>query len=177
MLHDLRVFYNQLSPAFITFYFSRMGWDWSFGHMPYGLCKALYSLRNQLIREQGKEWKVHRRMFYRQFQQSAVPTHWPVQRTEVHALLRRMLHSPQDLIEHLRQYIFPGINFVSLRSSSFVGSNAASFIMNLTYGIHIAPENDRYITMAEAALAGMSEAAKPGAFLVDFLPFCTCNLS
>jgi hypothetical protein len=44
--------------------------------------------------------------------------------------------------------------------------------MNLTYGIHIAPKDDRYITMAEKALAGMSEAAKPGAFLVDFLPFC-----
>lgn len=42
--------------------------------------------------------------------------------------------------------------------------------MNLTYGIHIAPRDDRYITMAEKALAGMSEAAKPGAFLVDLLP-------
>lgn len=111
-----------------------MGWDWSFGHMPY-----------------GEKWKVHRRMFHRQFQQSAIPTHWPVQRTEAHALLRRVLHSPQDLIKHLRH-------------------NAASFIMNLTYGIHIAPRDDRYITMAEKALAGMSEAAKPGAFLVDLLP-------
>lgn len=44
--------------------------------------------------------------------------------------------------------------------------------MNLTYGIHIAPRDDRYITMAEKALAGMSEAAKPGAFLVDLLPIC-----
>jgi hypothetical protein len=52
-------------------------------------------------------------------------------------------------------------------------SNAASFIMNLTYGIHIAPREDRYVTIAEKALAGVSEAAKPGEFLVDLLPFCT----
>jgi hypothetical protein len=43
--------------------------------------------------------------------------------------------------------------------------------MNVTYGITIAPKNDRYITIAEKALAGMAEAANPGAFLVDLLPF------
>ncbi|KAG6855532.1 hypothetical protein H0H87_001515, partial [Tephrocybe sp. NHM501043] len=49
--------------------------------------------------------------------------------------------------------------------------NAASVIMNVTYGIHIAPKNDRYITIAEKALGGMAEAANPGAFLVDLIPF------
>ncbi|KAG6918792.1 hypothetical protein DXG01_011544 [Tephrocybe rancida] len=91
-------------------------------------------------------------MFHRQFQQSAASVHWPIQRDEAHALLRRLLHSPKDLIEHLRH-------------------NAASVIMNVTYGIHIAPKNDRYITIAEKALGGMAEAANPGAFLVDLLPF------
>jgi len=37
--------------------------------------------------------------------------------------------------------------------------------MNVTYGIKVAPEDDRYIAVAEKALGGMSEAAKPGAFL------------
>ena len=46
--------------------------------------------------------------------------------------------------------------------------------MNVTYGIKIAPKNDRYITIAEKALNGMSEAATPGRFLVDLLPFCRC---
>jgi len=49
--------------------------------------------------------------------------------------------------------------------------------MNLTYGINIALRDDRYVTMAEKALAGMSEAANPGAFLVDLLPFCTFHPS
>ncbi|KAF8066895.1 cytochrome P450 [Lyophyllum atratum] len=112
-----------------------MGWDWTFGHMPY-----------------GERWKAHRRMFHRQFQQSVAPVHWPVQRKEAHALMRRLLDSPGDLIEHLRH-------------------NSASVIMNVTYGINIAPKGDRYITIAEKALGGMAEAANPGAFLVDLIPF------
>ncbi|GLB41181.1 putative cytochrome p450 [Lyophyllum shimeji] len=112
-----------------------MGWDWTFGHMPY-----------------GERWKAHRRMFHRQFQQSVAHIHWPVQRKEAHSLMRRLLDSPDNLMEHLRH-------------------NAASVIMNVTYGIKIVPKNDRYITIAEKALAGMAEAANPGAFLVDLIPF------
>lgn len=44
--------------------------------------------------------------------------------------------------------------------------------MRVTYGITIALTEDRYIRLAEKALEGMSTAARPGAFLVDFVPFC-----
>jgi hypothetical protein len=166
-----------------------MGWSWGFGHMPYGLFSVHAFLRQIVQRKlmtnelEGKEWKIHRRMFYRQFQQSIVHIHWPVQRTEAHSLLRRVLHSPQDLIKHFRQSVFFFFYRMSLICSHidhlaahWVSSNAASFIMNLTYGIHIASREDRYITIAEKALAGVSEAAKPGEFLVDLLPFCTHHL-
>ena len=42
--------------------------------------------------------------------------------------------------------------------------------MGVVYGITVAPENDRYITIAEKALEGMSKAANPGEFLVDIIP-------
>ncbi|PFH49608.1 hypothetical protein AMATHDRAFT_76109 [Amanita thiersii Skay4041] len=112
-----------------------MGWDWSFGHMPY-----------------GEKWKTHRKMFHQQFQQSVAPIHWPTQTREAHVLIRSLLYSPQDLINHLRH-------------------NAASTIMNVTYGITVSPKDDRYITVAEKALDGMAKAANPGAFLVEVLPF------
>ena len=51
--------------------------------------------------------------------------------------------------------------------------NAAGTIMKITYGIDVADPNDRYITVAEAALDGMAKAASPGAFLVDMLPIRT----
>ena len=42
--------------------------------------------------------------------------------------------------------------------------------MGVTYGIKIAPTNDRYIAIAEKALEGMGQAASPGAFFVDLFP-------
>ncbi|KAL0575702.1 hypothetical protein V5O48_006262 [Marasmius crinis-equi] len=62
-----------------------MGWDWSFGHMPY-----------------GPRWKAHRTMFHRQFQSSVVSAFWPVQLKETHKLIRRLLADPGDFINHLR---------------------------------------------------------------------------
>ncbi|KAF5391170.1 hypothetical protein D9757_002998 [Collybiopsis confluens] len=62
-----------------------MGWDWSFGHMPY-----------------GPRWKMHRTMFRHQFQSSVVSGFWPIQLKEAHKLIRNMLHDPEALINHLR---------------------------------------------------------------------------
>lgn len=42
--------------------------------------------------------------------------------------------------------------------------------MGISYGITIAPKDDRYITVAEIAMDGMGKAATPGAFFVDFIP-------
>lgn len=111
-----------------------MGWDWSFGHMPY-----------------GERWKAHRKIFHAHFQSSVVSVYWPIQLKEAHKLLRRLLHEPEELLEHLRH-------------------NSASTIMNVTYGIEVSDEDDRYITVAEKALDGMAKAAHPGAFLVDIFP-------
>jgi hypothetical protein len=44
--------------------------------------------------------------------------------------------------------------------------------MSVAYGISITSTEDRYIAIAENALAGMAKAANPGAFLVDLLPIC-----
>lgn len=48
--------------------------------------------------------------------------------------------------------------------------------MSIAYGIPVTSTEDRYITIAEKALAGMAKAANPGAFLVDLLPFCESTL-
>ncbi|KAI9456445.1 cytochrome P450 [Boletus coccyginus] len=112
-----------------------MGWDWSFGHMPY-----------------GERWSKHRKLFEGQFRPLVAPTYWPLQRKEAHTLLRNILDSQENLIEHLRH-------------------NSAAVIMNVIYGIVISPKGDRYIDIAEKALEGMAKAAAPGAFLVDVFPW------
>ena len=42
--------------------------------------------------------------------------------------------------------------------------------MKIVYGIDVKDSGDPYIALAEEALHGVSEAATPGAFLVDILP-------
>jgi hypothetical protein len=44
--------------------------------------------------------------------------------------------------------------------------------MDIAYGIKVKETNDEYIHIAEGALEGTSEAAIPGAFLVDQIPWC-----
>ncbi|KDQ55433.1 hypothetical protein JAAARDRAFT_37446 [Jaapia argillacea MUCL 33604] len=112
-----------------------MGWEWSFGMMRY-----------------GDRWKKHRLVFDRQFKSSVAPAYRPIQAAQCHLFLRRLLDSPNDLLEHLRH-------------------NAASTIMKVIYGIDIEPQNDHYVEVAEEALTALGKAATPGAFLVDSLPF------
>ncbi|KAJ3782487.1 cytochrome P450 [Lentinula aff. detonsa] len=125
-----------------------MGWSWNFGLMSYGILCISHQHSQQSV---GSRWKMHRAMFHRQFQSSTVSVFWPTQLKEAHKLLRRILHNPKDLANHLR-------------------FNSAGIIMNVAYGIEIEDKDDHYITVAETALDGMAKAANPGAFLVDIFP-------
>ncbi|KIY50214.1 cytochrome P450 [Fistulina hepatica ATCC 64428] len=121
---------NYSDRADLTMINELMGWDCMFGNMRY-----------------GEKYKKHRRTFHRQFQASAIQVFSQTQTREAHKLIRLMLHSPHNFVEHLRE-------------------NAASLIMNVTYGIEICGKDDEYVTIAEMALDGLAKAAAPGAFWV-----------
>jgi hypothetical protein len=44
-------------------------------------------------------------------------------------------------------------------------------IVKIVYGLDVAERCDPYIEVAEKAIKGMAEAARPGAFWVDVMPF------
>lgn len=46
--------------------------------------------------------------------------------------------------------------------------------MDVTYGIKVADKEDKYVTIAEAAIESASRAGVPGAYLVDFFPVREC---
>jgi hypothetical protein len=48
---------------------------------------------------------------------------------------------------------------------------AGAFILRISYGIEVEPHDDPYIDIAEKALFGINQAAIPGSYLVDALPF------
>lgn len=54
-------------------------------------------------------------------------------------------------------------------------SHAGQLIMMSVYGIQIGSRKDRYIKVAQAVMDAVSEAAKPGAYLVDTFPFRELN--
>ncbi|KAG2004361.1 cytochrome P450 [Coprinopsis cinerea AmutBmut pab1-1] len=99
----------------------------------------------------GERWKAHRKMFHQEFQQVAVPSYSATHEHQAKLLARRLLRSPQNLRDHLRL-------------------NAAGVTMGVVYGIEDKNESERFITVAEKALEGMAKAAKPGEYLVEFLP-------
>ena len=64
----------------------RMDWRISLALIPYGLW-----------------WRRHRRLFHEHFHRNAVKKYQPIQRQEVQAFLRRLLVTPDNFFQHIRQ--------------------------------------------------------------------------
>ncbi|KAJ7069436.1 cytochrome P450 [Mycena amicta] len=111
-----------------------MGWDWSIGLMKYG----------PMLRE-------HRKIMHDSFNSTTVKQFRAQETVAVHALLRRLLHDPQNIMAHFRQM-------------------TGGLIMDIAYGIKVAEKGDPYIDMVTEAMRGLATAAAPGAFLVDTIP-------
>ena len=54
-------------------------------------------------------------------------------------------------------------------------SFSTASIMLVTYGIEVIDSDDKYIAAAETAVGNVSEAFRPGAFLVDTIPACASS--
>ena len=50
-------------------------------------------------------------------------------------------------------------------------SHTAGLTLDIVYGIDIAPKNDPYVAGVEVGLDGVKTVCKPGAFLVDMIPW------
>ncbi|KAF9456307.1 cytochrome P450 [Collybia nuda] len=99
----------------------------------------------------GSWWRRHRRAFHEHFHANAAVKYYPIQLRETHAFLRRLLVTPENLRHHIRHTF-------------------GATIMDVAYGINVSEGNDPYISTAEEALYGLSQAGIPGQFLVDFVP-------
>ncbi|KAK0205290.1 cytochrome P450 [Desarmillaria ectypa] len=101
----------------------------------------------------GPRWKEHRRVFNNHFNigTSGTSEDRYIQLRIRRELLSLMVHSPSKYLENLRHY-------------------TGHIILKRTYGHTVVDENDPYIRLVEAASQSTSEAAVPGAFLVDLFP-------
>lgn len=101
----------------------------------------------------GPRWKEHRRVFNNHFNigTSGASEDRHIQLRICRELLSLMFQSPSEYLENLRHY-------------------TGHIILKRTYGHTVVDEKDPYIRLVEAASQSTSEAAVPGAFLVDLFP-------
>ncbi|KIJ44585.1 hypothetical protein M422DRAFT_168011, partial [Sphaerobolus stellatus SS14] len=97
-------------------------------------------------------WRRHRKTMHSSFHPKATEAYHSVQVKHTRELLRRLLRSPEKYSAHLLHA-------------------AGAMIMEITYGIEVEAENDLYLTNAHKVLHAVDEAATPGNFLVDILPW------
>ncbi|KAJ7639928.1 cytochrome P450 [Mycena rosella] len=99
----------------------------------------------------GDEWRTHRRLFNQAFSAKASLKYRPRESVATHALLERMLHTPEAFTAHFRQM-------------------AGEIIMPVAYGIDVLPADDPYVTLAHKAVHTFSIATVPGLYLVNTFP-------
>lgn len=103
----------------------------------------------------GSWWKRHRAVFQKYFSPTGGEARYnETQLSETHAFLRNLLETPDDF-RHLTRRL------------------AAAIILKITYGLDVDEEvvdDHNYISLANAALRGLSTAGIFGTYLVDYLP-------
>ncbi|KIJ51945.1 hypothetical protein M422DRAFT_243517 [Sphaerobolus stellatus SS14] len=104
------------------------------------------------LQRYGEWWRRHRRAMHNKFHPGAVDAYKPTQIKHTRDLLHRLHKAPEEFMKHVRH-------------------TAGAIIMEIAYGITIKPEDDPYIHTAEVAMKAGGEAAVPGRFMVDMIPW------
>ncbi|KAI0920500.1 hypothetical protein AcV5_010217 [Taiwanofungus camphoratus] len=100
----------------------------------------------------GSWWKRHTALFHQYFGAKSISSYYPVIAKEVHVMLQTLVETPDDFSQHIRR-------------------TTAAIIMNIVYGHQMAPEGDRYVTLADEAMSSGSNAGIFGTYMVDYIPF------
>ncbi|KAF9020970.1 cytochrome P450 [Hymenopellis radicata] len=105
---------------------------------------------NMGFQSYNAEYKKSRKLFHHGFNPRASDTYQPIQTRENTLLLAKLLQSPENFDEHLRV-------------------TTGAVIMMIAFGYQT-EENDEFVRIAEEAQLAMVSAARPGQYLVDFIP-------
>uniref|UniRef100_A0A0W0FVK6 Cytochrome p450 n=1 Tax=Moniliophthora roreri TaxID=221103 RepID=A0A0W0FVK6_MONRR len=99
-----------------------------------------------------EQWRIQRRLFDRMFNRTASRNYQSQEARTTRGLLKKLLKDPDNLFSHLRYH-------------------ASTIILSIAYGIEVLPEDDPHVAIAEEGVRAVISAARPGAFLVESLPF------
>ncbi|KAG2346478.1 cytochrome P450 [Suillus weaverae] len=101
----------------------------------------------------GDRFRRYRRNFHRVIgSRAAVDKYNETEEVETRRFLKHVLAKPDQLQEHVRHTV-------------------GAVILRISHGYEVKENNDPFIDLANRALANISQATAPGAFMVDVLPF------
>ncbi|KAH9164504.1 cytochrome P450 [Lactarius sanguifluus] len=100
----------------------------------------------------GSAWRHSRREFRANFRPADLETYQPLEQRAVHCLLRNLLSSPDNFVQHFRHM-------------------AGQVILSITYGIDVLPENDPFVADAEKVLQSIAVGTSKEATLLDSIPW------
>ncbi|KAF7294023.1 Cytochrome P450 [Mycena kentingensis (nom. inval.)] len=108
------------------------------------------------LMEHGPEWRKHRRLMHQFFKKDSAILFRPIHTVKVHDMLRQILQSPQDFMNHVRTL-------------------TAALILKTTYGYDVAPVNDELVDLAEDSIARPGEIMFSLGFMIPWLRFLPGN--
>ncbi|KAG1855197.1 cytochrome P450 [Suillus subalutaceus] len=83
---------------------------------------------------------------------TAVDVYSEIEEVETRRFLKRVLANPEKLQEHVRH-------------------TAGAIILRISHGYEVKENNDPFVDLADRVVVNGSQAAAPGAYMVDILPF------
>ncbi|KAF4591050.1 hypothetical protein EYR40_009650 [Pleurotus pulmonarius] len=100
----------------------------------------------------GPQWRQYRKLFNDHFQAHVIPKYHPSMVREAHILAQQVLKTPEKILKHLR-HVYPAI------------------LMDVTYGIRVAPDDDYFVSLAEEAMSNLNISTITGTSFLDIFPF------
>ncbi|EKM54991.1 uncharacterized protein PHACADRAFT_208527 [Phanerochaete carnosa HHB-10118-sp] len=107
---------------------------------------------NLAFRPYDNTWRNGRKVFQHELGPQVVRRFRCLTEQATHRFLRSLLHEPAAYMDHLRHMAGYGV-------------------MRIAYGIEVAEKNDPYIETVARVAEAIVEVCRPGAYLVDIMPF------
>ena len=82
-----------------------MDLEWIFPFQSYGETSGLSWGKHINSRTKGTVWREQRKLFHSQFQESVAPDYMQLQVKSAQDVARKILASPDDLLEHLHLWV------------------------------------------------------------------------
>ncbi|KAJ7113109.1 cytochrome P450 [Mycena epipterygia] len=93
-----------------------------------------------------------RRLIHKELTGIMLQKYWPLHEDESRTLVKKVLQDPDAFSDSIRHY-------------------SGSVILRVTYGYQTAPQNDKFLVLAEEAIAAFAETFQSGPWAVDVFPW------